>query len=148
MAQLIVCERTSRWTTAFRWALKPAALGEGQRIRLIDVRNLDACRPYMREVQGSVVAIEAEVADRDELIVAATGFARWFPQSKVILLGSGALGDTIWILRELGIANVVPSIRDLTSTVRLVQRHLDRLPATPGGLRKQVWQRMPWSDTA
>jgi hypothetical protein len=147
-AQIIVCEQSSRWAVALRWALAGAVAAGEEPIRLIATRSLSACWQQLRESPASLVAIEVPSGGRQELARRIAALPRSFPWARFIGLGRATEGPCGWRLRQLGAIHLVSSTRSVDSIVRVLHRHRHALPTAPTGLRRTIWQRMPWAEPA
>lgn len=143
ICDLIVCERTSRWAVAIRWALGGKAAGQG--LRVYEARSLTDAWERLVRAPASVIAVEAEAVSVDALAERLRRMPAQFPQARSVLLGASATGMMARLWRELGVTYLVATPRGVDAVVRLALRQHERQPALQSGLRGQIWQRLPWA---
>ena len=139
---LIVLERTSSWTAAFRReiAKSPRPLP----IPIHEVRSLPHCRRELEAAPYSIVA--AEVLPRN-LAAVAKAISAWscdFPQARFIALAARGLEQHDLALREYGAIHVTYSPRALASLLRVIRRHLASEPKVEQTLEEAIWTGLPW----
>ncbi len=147
--RLIVCERTSRWATAWRRA------AGGVELPLVEARSMTHCEAALADSPASVAAVDADFLGGERL---AQALARWrdrFPLARLFVLASPDWRTSDLALREAGAAEVICSPPALVRAVRMLQRHR-RLPETialadraaDDRLEDQVLGRLPWARYA
>lgn len=139
-SRFVVCERTSDWAVALRWALADS------RVRVYETRSWADCRQELADSPASLLALEMgqhNVADVGRWLVE-LGWC--FPRSAAVVLTSRELSHCQWALREAGALHVVISRRDLSQVSRLVIRFLDVAAQTDRDFSSTLLDRLPWSD--
>lgn len=140
--QLLVCERSDRWTVVWR-----RALGQATAVRHCgSISHADEC---LRVHPRIPVAIDANGYSSEHLLSA---IVRWSQNgAPVIVLASPAEVEHELFFRELEAVHAVFSPRQISSAVRLIRRYWQQLDAVPpenSPLEQTVYSRLPWAKYA
>lgn len=141
-ARCIICERTARWASALRRPLQRRG------VRVYETRSLEDCWQEVAAHPASVVGVEVTRANLASVVPWLTRLGPASPRARVVACVDRELISAQWLLREAGAVHVQLSPREITPLVRLIHRHLDAAPPNPDTLRQQIWQRLPWADSA
>ena len=134
LGNLIFCERSGRWATAWRQAWERyvrGAAGERPEIRMIETRSPEECLQYLREFPAAFVVLELAAEDCDrtlELLLEITTRHRGAATAV-------AAGRTI---------QFIVSPRELPTLCRMVNRHVARSPQDELELEARIWASLPW----
>ncbi len=139
LAELIVCETTSKWAVALRRQLRSSG-----NLRVGETRHLEDCWRQATASPASIVALEATAANIEPLLVSMTRYRTRLPRARVVVLADRCLTDGEWLLREAGAVHVVFSSRNLGPLVRLMRRHFDRLGVLQPVALTARWEHLPW----
>lgn len=138
--RFVVCEKTSQWAVAFRWALA------GSGIRVHETRGLAECGQVLQAFPASLLALELRRANLAELVRSLVQWRRCYPRSGALVLLPRELQACEWTLREAGALHVVHSQRDLSPAAGLVARFCQRAEPRESGIFNTIADRLPWGD--
>src|SRR5262245_15987030 len=139
--QVILCDRSGRWAHGLARRLPPG-------LRLWQVRSLAECTDRLTAAPTSLVALEVTTATLSGVVAWLEALPRRFPLARSLALAEPKLCCFEWLLREAGVVHWLTSPRELSTLRPLVQRHVARLPASRATLAQQVWDSLPWADSA
>lgn len=139
-ARFLICEASDRWTVALRWGLA------GNQPQLRVTRNLDDCWQTLQESPASFVAIEVNESNLELIVRRLQELRSSFPQARAAVMCDRSLAWSQWLVREAGAVHVAVSTRDMTTVIRLADRHLAGVRRPEVGFRQSVWDRLPWQD--
>ena len=169
---LILCERTSRWATAFRREMRKSATptkprglpslarrdhAKGQAVLakdsrppasliLQDVRSLPECQRELEAALHSVVAVEVLPQNLAAVVKALSDWSRRFPHARFLALAARGLEPHELLLREAGALHVTLSPRFLAPLLRVIRRHLVHAPKEEQTLEEAIWAGLPWGQ--
>jgi hypothetical protein len=145
-ARLIVCERSNHWAVALHWALQSVSSGQqpDSAIHVRGVREFDQCWQLLEESPASVAVLELSGTIAPPLGTHLLEFGDRFPLARLLVVGDREDAPAFWFARELGAVHTVASIRNLTPTTRIIQRHFRQIPDSSLSIRERIWNRMPW----
>lgn len=138
--RLIVCERTSAWAVALRWALADSGL------RVYETRTLADAWQQLVLCPASLLALELRGGNLGEIVRLLVQQRQTFPNAAMVVLARREHADCEWVLREAGAIHVVTSQRDLVPLARLVRRFIQQTSAPNRSLLETIWDRLPWGS--
>ena len=164
---LILLERTSRWAAAFRREMRKAVQPRGREslarlvhdngqtvlskdggpplpLTLQEIRSLPQCQRELEASPNSVVAVEVLPHNLVAVAKALSEWSRRFPDARFLALAARGLEPHELLLREAGAIHVIFSPRSLSPLLRLIRRHLARVPQPKLTLENYIWARLPW----
>lgn len=144
--RLILCEKTSRWAVAFRRAVR-GPLGQ-QSASIVETRSLAQCGQQLSAAPASIVAVETTADNLEALVGVLPGWLRRFPHSRAIALLDESLAAAELLLREAGAIAIFDSPSQAAAAVRLVRRHLARIPREAVPLEEAIAAGLPWPHAA
>ena len=121
-----------------RWAL------ERSRIRVYETRYWEDCVQELDRSPSSIVGLELDNRNLEEIIAHLLHLPKTHPESRVMVLASREFEDAFNLVYEAGAVHVVASTRNLDSTARLVERHLESVRKVEREYRQVVRERLPW----
>ena len=118
-ASLILWEATSRWSVAWRRALR------GRDFSLLETRSSGQCAEALQEQPQSLVGVEVTAGNIEQLLPAIHRMQRQFPHSRFIaLLDDKKLQLTEPFLRDAGVFELLYSRREVPNAVKYLLRQL------------------------
>jgi hypothetical protein len=133
-----VLEKSGRWAAALRRAAEKLELPIGE------VRSLEQVGRELAEQSAAIVALEIGLPS---LVRMTSQLALWrtrFAAARFVLLADSELAPLDPMLRDAGAVHIVYATRDLAATVRLIRRHLARVPQLEMTLEESIVARLPW----
>lgn len=163
-ASFILCERTSRWAAAFRRemrkgsggvfaagnSLSPQQMGRENSSRprspllMKEVRSQSQCLRELDAFPHSIVAMEVLPQNIAAVARSLSDWSLRFPHARFIALAARGLEGHEWLLREAGAIHVIFSPRSLSPLLRLIGRHLARVPKRKEAMEVATWSALPW----
>jgi hypothetical protein len=144
--ELIVCERTSRWTSALRMALAGAA----EPCRLRETRRLTEIETELAERPACIAAIEVHLDNLANVLDWIPKARQHFARTQFVALADQSLAadwDAVAdILTEAGINALAASPRRLDAVLSLarLQAKLPVIVDESEPLTARVWASLPW----
>ena len=138
---IVVCERRGIWAAGLRRHLP-------RQLRVCETRTLADCRRELTAAPASLVVVElteSNVAGALDLVV---DVVRSFPWARVVAVAERGWEPYEWLLREAGAIHFITSPRKADMLARLAVRHVARLPVPPTTLVAEIWDSLPWHDSA
>ncbi len=146
-ACVLLCARSSRWTTAIREHLKRSADGSWA-ATVCHSTSLSECDRQLAHWPASLVAWEVDVETLGSSLSWLAGWETKYPWAAAIALSNGMPEECRWALREAGASLVVTSPRHLTGVTGLAARHFEQTPRRSLGWRQRMLETLPWSEAA
>ena len=149
-ASFILLERTSRWAAAFRREMRKDWMAKGRGslaagiIPILEVRSWQQCERQLGEAPYSIVAVEVLPQNLVSLVKAASDWTCRFPHARFLAFVARGLEPHELVLRESGAIHVVYTPRLLFPLLKLIRRHLARVPKAGRTLEQAIWSGLPW----
>jgi hypothetical protein len=139
-AKFLVCEDLNRWTVALRWGL-------GQdHAQLVVSQDLDDCWQDLDLAPASFLAVELNESNLESIVDRLQDVRNRFPLARAAVMCDRSLASCEWLLREAGAVHVAVSTRDISTVIRLAERHFAQVRQPVVGMRQSVWDRLPWQE--
>ncbi|HJN11673.1 MAG: hypothetical protein QGH33_16250 [Pirellulaceae bacterium] len=139
-AKFLVCEESNRWTVALRWGLAP------NHRQLVVAQSLDDCWQNLDLAPASFVVLELNESNLESIVERLQDVRSRFPLTRVAVMCDRPLASCQWLVREAGAVHVAVSTRDMSTIIRLAERHFAQVCRPLVGIRQSVWDRLPWRD--
>lgn len=139
--RLIVLEKTGRWAAALRCA------GGRRELPIREVRSFEQAEREFAEQPATMAAIEVSPVSAIKVASHLAAWRKRFPDARFVALADPELAPLEPALRDAGAVHVVYATRDLAATVRLIRRHLARIPRPAMTLEESIFERLPWGAT-
>ena len=137
--QLIISEKTSRWSVALR-RLLPAE----KSVALCETRTLDACWAQTLKSPWSLVVLEVTWANVEQIAKELGRYQFRFPRVRTVVVGNRQLAAAEWLMREQGAIFVAFSTRHLTPLRRIFERQCEQFARCHDASEPLAW-RLPWA---
>jgi len=141
-SHFLVCEKTSRWAVALRWALADS----GHRVQ--ESRSWVDCRRELDPTSPALLALEMRKGNIEEVFQGLADLCWDFPQTRAIVLTQRPLSSYEWALREAGALHVALSPRNLLPVARLVTQFFHQARHPQQSLSETIWVRLPWQGAS
>lgn len=139
-ARFLVCEESDCWTVALRWA------SANNTTRLTVSHELDDCWQNLFRSPASFLALELNESNLESIVGRLQDLRRRFPQARAVVMCDRSLEQCQWLVREAGAVHVATSIREMSSIIRVAERHFALVRQPEVGFRQSVWDRLAWQE--
>ena len=106
------------------------------------------CVGELREAPASMLALELRPHNIEAVLELVGGLGRKFPQAKALIFSDPQLAGYRDLLAEAGAIYFTCSPRELQGLATSVSTHLSRLPGANTSFAAQVWNELPWDESA
>ncbi|MEX0678528.1 MAG: hypothetical protein WD063_15715 [Pirellulales bacterium] len=138
---VIVCERRGIWAAGLRRHLP-------REIRVCETRLLADCRRELAGAPPSLVVVELSESNLAAALDLVADAVRRFPLARVVAVAERGWEPYEWLLREAGAIHFTTQPRKADTLARLAVRHVARVPLPRTTLVAEIWDSLPWHDTA
>ena len=136
--RLLILERTGVWARA--WRERPVD------IRAHELRSLADLETELVAAPASMLFLEFEPANWESRCHAALKWNRQYAQVRMVALTTAKMNFLEPVLRELGVADVISHVRELSRVSGFVRRHMYQFPSADRTLLEQWLARVPWTS--
>lgn len=145
--RLIVCEKSGAWANRMRRSLPDAGKW------IVETRSLNQLAESVRENPTSLVLVELTKSNVQLACPCIDELHRQYPQCVLTTILPAADEETPevhgglkWLVRELGVQEVICAPRELPSLSHLWSRHCQLHTPHEQTLHERVFQTLPWAE--
>ncbi len=142
IAKFLVCEKSNRWTVALRWRLTQ------DQPQLVVSHDLHSCWQSLDLAPASFLALELDESNLESIVERLQDVRNRFPSARAAVMCDRSMASCQWLIREAGAVHVAVSTRDMSTVIRLAERHFAQVNQPVVGVRQRVWDSLPWQETS
>lgn len=145
-ADVIFCERTGMWATAWRrtWHIRSLHC-PGPMLRLAETRGAGECREMLTGSPAAFVVVELTPERCDAALDLLLSVGERFALARAGVVADRGLAAYEGLARELGALGFVTTPRRLAGLCDLAARHAVRRGPSPLSFAERVWADLPWA---
>lgn len=145
-AEVIFCERTGAWASAWRRTWQTPGLGPPRpALQMAETRSADECREVLVGSPQAFVVVELTAERCDVALDLLLHVGERFSAAAAGVVAEREMAAYEWLARELGALDFVTSPRRLNGLCQLALRHAARRSPSPASLSEQIWADLPWA---